>query len=256
MDHCDAFRRLHAGPEVLVLANCWDAGTARLIASLGARAIATSSAGVAWSHGHRDGDALPLDALVATVRAIARVIDMPLSVDVEGGYVSAVDSIAAVVDAGAVGVNLEDGVGAPALLAEKIAAVRARGLDVFVNARTDVYLRGLAAPEARVAETIVRARRYRDAGADGLFVPGVIAADEIAAIAAEVALPLNVLARPGLPSAAELASLGVRRLSSGSALAQSQWTRTAALARGFLGDGASDPICRDTTTTAEINAMF
>jgi 2-methylisocitrate lyase-like PEP mutase family enzyme len=264
MSHANAFRRLHAGPDVLLLANAWDAGSARLVASLGARAIATSSAAVAWTHGYPDGNALPLDRLLATVRAIQRVIEVPLSVDVEGGYspepAVAAENIVAVLEAGAVGINLEDGRSPPDLLVAKIAQVRkaaaSRGLDVFINARTDVYLANLAAKPARVEESIVRARRYADAGADGIFVPAVTDPAEIRAIASAVSLPLNVLARPGLAPASALASLGVRRLSAGSAIAATLWTRAASLARGFLADGLSDPICADATPGADINRLF
>ncbi len=253
------FRDLHAGPDVLLLANCWDAGTARLTSRAGVRAIATSSAAVAWSHGYPDGDALPIALHLATIRSIARVIELPLSVDAEAGYATdpgaVADTIAAFVDAGAAGINLEDA-GAPAeLLAHKIAAIKQR-VEVFVNARTDVYLRGLVPPAERVAEVIARGLRYRDAGADGLFVPGVIEPSEIAAIAAAVDLPLNVLARPKLPAVAALQALGVRRLSAGSALAQSAWARMAMLARDFLADGRSEPLAEHAVTHGEINAAF
>ena len=248
------FRSLH--DDLLVLANCWDAGTARLTARLGARAVATSSAAVAWSHGYPDGDQLPRELLLATTRSIARIIDVPLSVDCEGGYSDdPAELVAAVVDAGAVGINLEDGRGSPELLARKIAGVKAR-TEVFVNARTDVYLKALVPPEARVAETIARAAMYRDAGADGIFVPGVLDADEIRTLAAEIRLPLNVLARPGLPAAAELRALGVRRLSAGSDLAQMQWARMTKLVRDFLADGRSEPLCEVAMPWAEINAQF
>src|SRR4029077_14943251 len=223
-DAAGSFRQLHRGPELLLLANCWDAGSARLLASLGARAVATTSAGVAWAHGYPDADALPVDRLIATVGAMARVIQVPLTVDMESGYsndpVAVGDAVAALVDAGAVGINIEDGAGSPDLLAAKIGAAKQaaarRGVDLFVNARTDVYLRGLVPEGARAAETLVRAARYRDAGADGIFVPKLVAPDAIREIAAAAGLPLNVLAWPGLPPAAELAVLGVRRLSVGS----------------------------------------
>src|SRR5262249_2800590 len=158
----------------------WDAGSARLVESLGARAIATTSAGVAWAHGYPDGDALPIARLLETVRAIARVVRVPLSVDVEGGYADdPSEHIAALVGAGAVGINIEDGAAPPELLAKKIAQAKSaaarRGVDLFVNARTDVYLRGLVPEAERVRETLARAARYRDAGADGIFVPKVVA---------------------------------------------------------------------------------
>ena len=118
------FRDLHYGPEPLLLPNAWDAGSARLIAHMGAKAIATTSAGVAWSYGYPDGDVLPVRLLTGTVAAIARVIDIPLTVDIEGGYSNDLNSveetIKAVLDAGAVGINLEDGAGTPELLCAKI----------------------------------------------------------------------------------------------------------------------------------------
>jgi 2-methylisocitrate lyase-like PEP mutase family enzyme len=258
-----AFRRLHED-GLLVLPNVWDAGNARLIESLGARALATSSAAVAWSHGYADGDLLPVPLLVVTVSEIARVVSLPLSVDVEGGYSSDAtavgEAVAAVVEAGAVGINIEDGTGDPALLCAKIeSAKRAAsrlGVDLFVNARTDVYLRGLVPEKQRVEETRARAARYKAAGADGLFVPGVTDAVEIRAIASTVGLPLNVLARPGLPSASVLVELGARRLSAGSGLSQAAFGRIAALTKAFLKDGVSEPMAEGAMVYAEINALL
>lgn len=239
------FRRLHSD-GILVLANVWDAMSARLVASLGARAIATTSAGVAWSNGYPDGDRLPVPLLLGAVERIARVVDVPLSVDCEGGYAadpSAVaETIASVADAGAVGINLEDGFDPPHLFAAKVERIRARGTDVFVNARTDVYLKGLVAPERRVEETLRRAALYRAVGADGLFVPGVVDREEIRAITSACGLPVNVLVRAGLPHAGELAALGVRRLSAGSDVAEAVLGRAATLVRAFLADGASEPL--------------
>lgn len=257
------FRHLHQD-GLLVLPNAWDAGTARLMESLGATAVATTSAAVAWSHGYPDGDLLPVPLLTATVAAIARVVSVPLSVDVEGGYAddpaAVAETVAAVLAAGAVGINIEDGTGPPDLLAAKIAAAKGAGarlgVDLFVNARTDVYLRDLVPAGRRLDETLARAARYRAAGADGIFVPGVTDAAEIRAIAGAVSLPLNVLARPGLPSASELAALGVRRLSAGSGIAQAVYGRTAALAAAFLRDGASDPLTEGAMPYAEINALL
>ena len=262
-DAAATFRQLHHGPQLLRLANCWDAGSARLLAHLGARAIATTSAGVAWSHGYPDGDALPADRLVATVGAIARVIDVPLTVDVESGYSDdpavVAETVAALVDAGAVGINLEDGAAPPDLLAAKIARVKQaaarRGVDLFVNARTDVVLRGLVPDSARVPEALARAARYRDAGADGLFVPKIVAPEEIREIASSAGLPLNVLAWPGLPPAGELVQLGVRRLSAGSVIAQGAWGRAAALAAAFLDDGGCEALSSDVMPYPEINAL-
>lgn len=259
----EAFRALHA-TGLLVLPNAWDAGSARLVESLGAKAVATSSAAVAWSHGYPDGDCLPLPCLVATTASIARVLRVPLSVDIEGGYSdepAKVGAVAAqVIDAGAVGVNLEDGGRDPAFLCAKIAAVRAAaaraGVALFLNARTDVYLRGLAGRGARVEATLARAARYREAGADGLFVPGVVDADEIAALVAGQDLPLNVMARPQLPPAARLAALGVRRLSAGAAMAEVLYGKAAVLASAFLRDGHSASLLDGAMDYDEINRLM
>lgn len=260
-DSAATFRQLHHAADVLLLPNAWDAGTARLIESVGARAIATTSAGVAWSHGYPDGDALPLVLLVRTVAAIARVIRIPLTVDMEGGYASDLvgldDGVRALLDVGAVGINLEDGHGTVDLLCAKIARVKQAaslgGVDLFVNARTDVYLYELGAPETRRDEAISRARRYRDAGADGVFVPGLSAPDDIRSVAEATALPLNVLAWPGLPETAALRDLGVRRLSVGSTLARAAYGRVAGLARAFLDGQPID--APDAMPNADINRL-
>jgi 2-methylisocitrate lyase-like PEP mutase family enzyme len=252
------FRNLHLGPDVLILANAWDAGSARLLESLGARAIATTSAGLAWSCGYPDGDALPTERLLDAVRSIARVVRAPLSIDVEAGYSNdpgkVADLVAALADAGAVGINLEDGTSKPELLAAKIERIkRARG-HVFVNARTDVYLRGLVEGD-KVAESVRRARLFRESGADGLFVPKVVAAGDIRAIASAAELPLNVLAWQGLPSLEELRALGVRRLSAGSAIAQTSIAQATVAARAFLHDGSLTPVAGG-PSYAELNALF
>jgi 2-methylisocitrate lyase-like PEP mutase family enzyme len=258
-----AFRQLHSGP-LLILANAWDAGSARFIERLGARAIATSSAAVAWTHGYPDGDVLPLPLLLSTLKGIARVITVPLSVDVEGGYAddaaAAAEVVSQVIDVGAVGINIEDGESPPARLCEKIERVKAAaaraGVDLFVNARVDVYLRALVPPERRLEETLARAERYRASGADGIFVPGASDAATIRPLASAIALPLNILARPNVPGAAELEAMGVRRLSAGSWLAQALYGRAAALATEFLREGSRDWVADGAWGYAEINTLM
>jgi 2-methylisocitrate lyase-like PEP mutase family enzyme len=257
------FHGLHA-EGFLVLANVWDAGSARLVEGLGAKALATTSAAVAWSHGYADGDVLPVPLLLTTVSEITRVVSVPLTVDIEGGYSSdpaAVgDVVARVVEAGGVGLNIEDGAGDPELLCAKIESAKSAGdrlgVNVFVNARTDVYLRGLVPADRRVEETLAREARYRAAGADGIFVPGLVVADEIRAVASAVRLPLNVLAWPGLPLAAELERLGVRRLSAGSGIAQAAYGRLRSLAADFLRTGGSEPLGEGAMPYPEINALM
>jgi 2-methylisocitrate lyase-like PEP mutase family enzyme len=236
------FRALHQGPAVLVLPNAWDAGTARLIESIGAKAIATTSAGLAWSRGYPDGNALPIDQLIAATRDIARVIRVPLTVDIEAGYSADPRAVAELVDRildiGAVGINIEDGAASADLLCKKIAAVREKtarsGVDLFINARTDVYL-GIASGDAAIEEVIHRASRYRATGCDGLFVPGISDVDAMAAIAEAIKpMPLNIMALSSLPSTDALQKHGVRRLSAGSAIAQAALGCTSRLAAGFL----------------------
>lgn len=257
------FRQLHES-GLLILANAWDAGSARLVESLGAKAVATTSAGVAWCRGYADGDALPVSVLKATVAEIARLIRVPLTVDMEGGYsnepTAVGDAVAGIIEAGAVGINLEDGTGTPELFCAKVEQAKRAGarlgVELFVNARTDVYLRGLVPGERRVEETLARARRYRDAGADGLFVPGLADPVSIKAIASEARMPLNVMAVPGLPSASELEALGVRRLSAGAAISKAVFGKTASLSAAFLRDGRSEPLNEGAMAYPELNALM
>lgn len=258
------FRQLHQGPEVLRLANAWDAGSARLIESLGARAVATTSAGVSWSQGYADGQAMPAEVAIAAARSIARVLKVPLTVDAENGYSDDPQAVAAhvmrLLDSGVAGINIEDGNDAPELLAGKIAAIKnaaaKAGGDIFLNIRTDVYLRGLAPEAERVQEVLARAALYREAGADGLFVPGVTKADDIARIAGAAGLPLNVMDWPGVPPAAQLAELGVRRLSAGSGIAEALWGAGREMAQGFLAGGDIGPLKEKAMTYGAIQQLF
>ncbi|HEX3829074.1 MAG TPA: isocitrate lyase/phosphoenolpyruvate mutase family protein [Sporichthyaceae bacterium] len=186
-------------------------------------------------------------APISTVAAanIARVLSVPLTIDLEDGYAAdarvVAGHVARLVQVGIAGINIEDGADEPAVLAAKVEAIRAAvstsGADVFVNVRTDVYLRGLAPEGVRVSEVLARAKLYRDAGADGLFVPGIWQPEEIGEVAAAAGLPLNVMYLPGLPALAELGALGVRRLSAGTAIAQGIWGAARVAAEAFLDSG-------------------
>lgn len=263
-DLATTFHELHRGPALLVLANAWDPGSARLIERLGARAIATTSAGVAWSHGYPDGDVLPPAVAIAAAAAVVRAVQVPVTCDFESGYSDDPDAVgglaAQLVDAGVVGINLEDGRGPVDRLCAKLAAIRratrAQGVELFINARTDVYLRGLVPPPERLAEALARTARYRDAGASGIFVPGVVEPSAIEQIAREAHLPLNVLAMTGLPPPAELTRLGARRLSAGSAITQAIWGRAASLATAFLRDGTGTVSADGAMSYGEINALL
>ena len=250
----DRFRRLHEGPDILILTNAWDGIGARILESLGAKAVATSSAAVAWSHGYPDGNKLPVPLLLATLRDIARVVSVPVTADIEGGYSddpkSVAETVKALADLGVAGINLEDGGGSPDLLCAKIEAIRD---DIFINARTDLFLHEA---NASVDEAIARARRYADSGASGIFVPGVTDAKTIETLAKNIPLPLNVMARPGLPPASELQRIGVRRISSAAWLARAAWKAFRDAATGFLATGDSDALAAASGPPADYNALL
>jgi 2-methylisocitrate lyase-like PEP mutase family enzyme len=262
-EHAAHFRRRHFEGPPLILANVWDASSACLMQSLGAEAIATTSAGVAWALGYADGHALPVAQHVAAVERISRVLDRPLTVDVENGYSDepheAADNVAKFIDAGAVGINIEDGRDAPDLLCRKIDAVKTmiarRDVDLFINVRTDVFLQQLA-PGREVSETLQRAKQYAAAGADGLFVPLVRDARDIDVLVRSQRLPLNAMACPGLPILTELSRLGVRRLSAGSAIAHKAWATTKHTAATFLVEGSTESLFTNSVGFGEINALF
>ncbi len=257
------FHQLHHD-GLLILTNVADATGARLVEQLGGKAVATSSAAVAWAHGYPDGNTLPLERLISTVESIARVIKVPLSVDIEAGYSDDLDRVAEVIDAvvaaGAVGINIEDGSGTPELLARKIEVARKvadkRDVKLFINARTDVYLKSLVPAEDRVAETLRRAALYQAAGADGLFAAGATSAYEIEAICKGTTLPVNVLGFAGLPSPDELKSLGVRRLSAGSGIAEFMYGAMGSLVKSFLASGKLDTHDLKAFTYGEVNGLL
>src|SRR2546427_2340642 len=229
-ERAERFLRLHRGPDVLLVGSVWDPGSAVVFEREGFAAIATSSAGVAYSLGYPDGERIPRDEMLAAIARIVRATGLPVSADVEMGYGRSAREVSetcrGVLDAGAIGVNLEDATGdgdrplvQPELQAEKIRAVRAMadafGVHLVVNARTDVYLLQVGEVPARFAEAVRRTNLYRQAGADCLFVPGVVDRATIARLVREIDGPLNVLAVAGAPPPAELAPPRVRRGSQG-----------------------------------------
>jgi len=227
----NAFREMHRAGKTLVLANVWDVASARVMEEAGYQAIATSSAGVAFSLGYPDGQKISSEEMLARVARIARSVKVPVSADVEAGYgdhpEDAAETARGVIEAGAVGMNLEDGTDDAqhplvdlTLQLEKIHAVREAALEssvlLVLNARTDVYLAQVGAPELRYGETVRRLLAYRDAGADCVFAPGLRDAETIAQLVRDVQCPVNILVGPGSPSVPELEKLGVARVSLGS----------------------------------------
>ncbi|WP_448317903.1 isocitrate lyase/PEP mutase family protein [Streptomyces sp. CO7] len=244
------FRALHTPARPLALANVWDVAGARVVEAAGAPAIATTSAGVAWSLGASDGNRVSPDLVLDVLARIASAVAVPVTADIEGGYgqspAEVAETVARVLDAGVVGVNIEDGTRPPRALADRIEAsreaARKAGVDLFVNARVDTYLLGLGDPADRLRDTLARARTYVDAGADGVFVPGVTDPAVVAELAAGLAVPLNVLAGPGAPTVAELGALGVSRVSLGSGVAQAAYAAARRAALDLHGTGGYDSL--------------
>jgi 2-methylisocitrate lyase-like PEP mutase family enzyme len=266
------FHQLHTGPTPLMLPNAWDVASARVIENAGAKAIATTSAGMAWTLGYPDGEQMPVQELLAACRRICHAVTSPVSIDIERGYGrDAQDTgglVGALIQLGVVGINIEDGVvpgtqalAHPGLLCERIACVREvarhHGLPLFINARTDTYCTARLAPEARLEETKKRALAYVDAGADGIFVPGLADSHEIAVLVQLLPVPLNVyVGYPGAPSAGELKRLGVRRISQGCGPMQATLAHLAAITTEALAEGRYDVMAGAMLTTAEVNGLF
>lgn len=225
------FAALHVPGEPIVLFNIWNPGSAEAVAKAGAKALATGSASVAAARGYPDAETLPLDDALANAARIVASVDLPLTLDFEGGYAvepeKVADNVARVIETGAIGINFEDqviggeGLHPVALQADRIAAIRAAsdaaGVDLFVNARTDVWLSaGKTLPvETRYNEALSRATAYAAAGANGFFAPGLADEALIERLCEASPLPVNAMMFDGMPSHARLAELGIARISHG-----------------------------------------
>ena len=223
---------LHHAPELLILPNVWDPLGARMLESMGFPAVATASAAVAYSLGYRDGEEMPFEEMLGAIRRVARCVDVPVTADIERGYSDAADgvaeSVARVMEAGAAGVNIEDSLAEGGLRdvagqCERIAAVRrtakAAGVPLVINARVDVFISPPSqSAEARLAETIVRARRYLSAGADCIYPITLNDLDLLKKLREAIEAPINVYASPGTPPIPELEAAGIARLSVGPGL--------------------------------------
>ncbi len=229
--NADIFRDLHVKGNPLILFNIWDAGSAKVIEEAGAKAIATGSWSVAAANGFADGEAIPLDFVIENLKRVVRSVDLPVSLDFEGGYAAdnslLKENIKRVIEAGAVGINFEDQIiGGEGLYSieeqcSRIAAVREAageiGIPIFINARTDVFLKTYPAEhnEEQLEESIRRSVAYSEAGASGLFAPGLRAPALIQKLCDESHIPVNIMILPDTPSVGELAKLGVSRISHG-----------------------------------------
>lgn len=221
-----AFAALHVPGDPVILFNVWDAGSAKAVAEAGAKALATGSASVAAANGYSDAEGLPLELALANAERIAASVELPVTVDFEGGYAAAPEGVAAnmakLAATGAIGCNFEDqivggeGLWPVADQAERIRAARAAtGADFFINARTDIFLKSRDHDDEKVDAAIARAKAYAEAGASGFFAPGLADLRLLKKLCDASPLPVNFMAWPGTPPAAEIAATGVARISHG-----------------------------------------
>ena len=267
------FQALHDPASPLALANVWDVASARVVAAAGAPAIATTSAGVAWGLGAADGNLVDRGLLLEQLARIVAAVDLPVTADIESGFGATpgqvATTVARVLEAGAVGVNIEDAHPEPAspdqplrpvaeqaarLAAARSAANHAR-IPLYINARIDVFLRRAGEESGRLAETLDRARAYLDAGASGVFVLGVGDPETIAALTAGIDAPVNVGGAPGGLPVAELGRLGVARVSMGSGIAEAAYALVDRAARELLETGTYESV-RGALDYAEINGLM
>ena len=245
LERAQRFRSLHRPGTPLVLPNAWDAASARVVAEAGAPAIATTSAGVAWSLGRGDGDRLSREEALGAIARIVAAVELPVTADIERGYATdaagVAETVRGVIGAGAVGINLEDSLRPVGEQAERIAAAQAaadaEGVSLFVNARIDTHR--LPDRSAWLEETLARAHAYASAGADGIFVLGALDADMVKALVSAQSLPVNLAIGPGTLSVAELAAAGAARISAGSSIAEAAYGLVRRAALELLGHGTA-----------------
>lgn len=264
------FRQMHDRSHVLLLPNAWDAGSARVFAGAGSLAIATTSAGVAWSLGYADGERAPLNEVLAATARIAHAVELPVTADIESGYGVTADAVAQSVGAfiacGVVGINIEDGLhasGALRSIEDGIARIRAAraaadqaGVPIVINARTDAYMLGFGDnTEARFDETVRRGHAYLAAGADCLYPIGLADAAILENLVRTLNAPLNVTARPGLPDMAELARMGIARLSLATRLATLAYSAADTAWRDVLANGHFEDL-QSTLTHPDMQRLF
>jgi len=269
-DKASVFRALHHGPPILVLPNAWDAVSARIFQAEGFPAIATTSAGVAAALGYPDGGIVPPREMIEAVARIVRAVEVPVTADIEHAYgatPSAVaDNVLRVIAAGAVGINIEDclpgaaALEAIALQADKITTIaktaQTSGVRVVINARTDVFLRQIGAPDTRLGVAVERGKAFLAAGADCVFVPGVRDADTIRNLVQGIGGPVNILATKGTPSVGKLESLGVARVSVGSGPHRATLAVTRDIARELKTSGTYDSFTTHAIEHDEVNELM
>jgi 2-methylisocitrate lyase-like PEP mutase family enzyme len=258
-DKAELLLKFHHDKEILVILNSWDVGSSKLIEACGFKAIGTTSMGVSASLGYADRQAIPFSEMLGAISRICGNVSLPVTVDIEGGYGKntgeIINSIKQIISTGAVGINIEDSTGLnPKLLDEdefctRISAIRelsdSHGFHLVINARTDVFLASHGEPGNRLSESIHRGNKYKDAGADCIFVPCVWEKDKITQIVKGIKAPVNILTNPtnrtGLPpTIRELENIGVSRVSVGSAMMKATLNLIKKVAEEFIQKGTYD----------------
>jgi 2-methylisocitrate lyase-like PEP mutase family enzyme len=265
-DKAELFRKLHRGPEILVLPNAWDCSSARTFEQAGFPAIATTSAGIAFSLGFSDGQRIPPDLMLATVARISAAVPLPATADLESGYGDVAKTTAALIAAGAVGLNFEDMDHDSQALTpinaqvERIAMIRriaaGLGVNIVINARTDVFLAQIGEPSTRFDRACERLRAYIAAGADCVFLPGLADENIIRRVVETLKFPLNILAGANLPTIPRLRELGVARVSIGSGIMRATLGLTRRIAQELKTSGTYTAMLEGTMPFAEANALF
>jgi len=266
----ELFRNKHAGPRLLLLPNAWDAMSARVFVAAGFDAIATTSGGVAWTLGYADGEQAPWNEVVAATARIVRVARVPVTADIEAGYGETPDavmrSVTEIIEAGAVGVNLEDGTphGPIPIRSTEDAADRLRAareaakvaaVPIVINGRTDLYLRNIGDEASRFDETVERGRAYLAAGADCVYPIGLRDPATIGRLVKALGAPMNINVRAGSPSVAELEALGVARASTASQVALIAMSMTRQVADELRTTGRFD-ILAPAMSQADAQRLF
>jgi len=262
---------MHGGPRILALPNAWDVASARILEEARYPAIATSSAGIAFSLGHPDGQRVSRDQMLEVVGQISHAVRVPVTADMEAGYGTTVkdmeETAKAVIAAGAIGMNLEDVTADDesshvdlAMQVEKIRAIRdtaaSLGVPLVLNARTDTYLKPIGEAATRFERTVERLRAYRKAGADCVFAPGVSDRDTIVELVKAIAAPLNILISSGCPSLAELEGMGVARVSAGSAVMRATLGLVRRIGKELMETGTYDSLFDGAIPFADLNRMM
>jgi 2-methylisocitrate lyase-like PEP mutase family enzyme len=274
-EKAELFLKYHHDKEILVLVNSWDAGSSKLIEACGFKAVATTSMGIAASLGYPDCEVIQLPEMIDTITRIVNAVQVPVTADIEAGYGADVneiiDSLKKIIATGVAGINIEDSIELNPILidemefCERISAIRqlsdSLGFHLVINARTDSFYTSSASPREKLAESIKRGNKYREAGADCIFVQPVWEKETIATLVREIHAPINILSNPGMgsgipPSVRELEDLGVARVSFGSGVMKATLALIKKVADEVSAKGTSNILVETLTPLPDAAAAY